>query len=144
MKILLLSFLFVLKAQSHEVLTLTDSKQLAAAAGLCGKNKNYALSISIVNSEGNLIYFERNEAAYVGSIDSSLQKARSSNAFRRPTSSFVEAVKNGKLGLVSGENIVAIEGGVPIVRNGVHLGAIGISGATAVEDEMCAKIALLN
>lgn len=123
-------------------LSLKSAQQIAAKAAACAKKKNWHVSIAIVNSEGNLVFFQRDDGAYSGSIESSLQKAKSANAFQRPTSAFVEAIKQGRLGIVTGKDVVAIEGGVPIVQGGVHLGAIGLSGAKAIEDEECAKAAL--
>ncbi len=129
-------------ADSFPRLTLEVAQKIASKASIYAKNRKWNVSIAIVNSEGNLTYFQRDENAYSGSIESALQKAKSSNAFQRPTSAFVDAVKQGRTGLLTGKDVVAIEGGVPIVIAGVHLGAIGISGARAVEDEECAKAAL--
>lgn len=123
-------------------LTLDLAKKIASKAEAYGKKKNWKLSIAIVNSEGGLVYFQRDPEAYSGSIEASQQKARSANAFQRPTSAFVEGIKQGRMGLLSVKDIVAIEGGVPIVVNGKHVGAIGVSGAKATEDEETAKAAL--
>jgi glc operon protein GlcG len=114
-------------------------KSLASKIATCAQKNNWKISIAIVNSEGNLVYFERNDLAYSGSIESALQKAKSANAFQRPTSAFVDGVKQGKLGLLTVKDVVAVEGGVPILINGKHMGAIGVSGAKALEDEQCAK-----
>lgn len=116
-------------------------KSLANKAADCGSKNGWKLSIAIVNNEGNLVYFERNDLAYSGSIEASIQKAKSANAFQRPTSAFVDGVKQGRLGLLTVKDVVAIEGGVPIVVDGRHVGAIGVSGAKATEDEQCAKAA---
>jgi glc operon protein GlcG len=104
--------------------------------------KGWNVAIAIVNSEGNLVYFQRNPEAYSGSIEASIQKAKSSNAFQRPTRAFVEGIQQGRIGLVTVKDIVAIEGGIPIVVGGRHVGAIGVSGAKATEDEEVAKAAL--
>jgi len=115
-------------------LPLNTAKKIAEKAMDYAGKRSWKISIAIVNKEGNLVLFERGDGSYSGSIDSSIQKATSSNAFQRPTSAFIEAVKT-KPGLISGKNIIAIEGGVPILLNGKHVGAIGISGAKAVDDE---------
>lgn len=125
-----------------EVLSLDTAKKLADRAFQYATKKSWKISVAIVNAEGNLILFERGDKSYFGSISSSQEKAQSANAFQRPTSAFVEAIKAGRTGILSGKNIVAIEGGVPIVINGIHSGAIGISGAKAIEDEETANEAL--
>jgi len=126
------------------VLTLESAQKIAAKAEAYAKKKNWKISIAIVSSEGNLLYFQRDIEAYTGSIEASIQKARSSNAFQRPTSAFVESIKQGRIGMVGVKGVVALEGGVPILMNGKHVGAIGISGAKAIEDEEAAKAALEN
>ena len=83
------------------------------------------------------------DGAYQGSIDASIDKAKSANAFQRPTKVFADAVnKDGRVGLLSVKNVVANEGGLPIIINGQHAGAIGVSGAKAIEDEQCALEAI--
>lgn len=125
-----------------ESLTLEMAKKISARAQQYASKKSWKVSIAIVNAEGNLVFFERSDGTYVGSISSAQEKAISSNAFQRPTSAFVEAIKSGRTGIISGKNIVAIEGGVPISIKGKHLGAIGVSGAKAIEDEEIANDAI--
>lgn len=137
--VLLLGTLHV-EAQS---LSLDVAQRLVNQAIQCGKRNNWNLSITIVNSEGRLVSFARMDNSYVGSVQGSMDKAISSNAFQRPTKAFADAVnKEGRLGLLSVEDIVANEGGLPITLSGKHNGAIGISGAKAIEDEQCAYEAL--
>lgn len=123
-------------------LSLVEARRIADAALQCGAKNNWKLSVAIVNSEGNLALFLRGDDSYSGSIEAAIQKAKSANAFRRPTSAFVDAIKEGRTGLVTVKDIAAIEGGVPIQRNGTHLGAIGISGARSTEDAECAQLAV--
>jgi len=146
MKKLLILLLVSIAVQAEDkkvtTLTLEHAKKIVVKAEAYAKKKNWKMSIAIVNSEGNLMYFQRDPEAYAGSIDASLQKAKSSNAFQRPTSAFVEAVKSGRTGMIGVKDVVALEGGVPILVDGKHVGAIGISGAKAIEDEETAKAAL--
>ena len=123
-------------------LTLEAAQKIAAKTDAYARGKGWKVAIAVVNSEGNLLYFQRNSEAYSGSIDSSIQKAKSSNAYQRPTSAFVEAVKQGRTGVLSVVGVAAIEGGVPITLAGKHVGAIGVSGAKATEDEEAAKAGL--
>jgi glc operon protein GlcG len=116
-------------------LNLDKTKKIIQAAEKYGNSRGWKLSIAVVNTEGNLVMFQRGEGAYIGSIASAISKAKSANAFQRPTSAFAQAVKEGRLGILSSPDIVAIEGGVPIMLMGKHAGAIGISGAKATEDE---------
>lgn len=140
MKILPLLFLAMLCAAApapHEELDLAKAQTIAARAAACGKKNGWKLSIAVVNAEGNLLYFQRGDGAYVGSIQASMDKARTANNFRQPTSRLAGAVRDGKVNLVT-LGIAAVDGGVPIVLGSRHAGAIGVSGAMAVEDEQCA------
>ena len=123
-------------------LNLALAKKIADVADTYGKGKKWALSIAIVNEEGNLLYFQRGDNSYLGSIDAAIAKAKSSNAFQRPSSAFAQGVKDGRTGLLSVPGVVAIEGGVPIVIDGHHVGAIGVSGAKSTEDEEAAMAAV--
>lgn len=130
------------KGAVDNTLSLDVAQSIAAKAAAHAQKKGWNVSIAIVNHEGNLLYFQRNPVAYSGSIDASIQKAKSSNAFQRPTSAFADAVKQGRTGVLTVKDVVAIEGGLPIVKAGKFIGAIGVSGAKAIEDEECAKAAL--
>jgi glc operon protein GlcG len=131
-------------AEPPGTLTLEVAQKLANKAANYARKKKWAVSIAVVNADGNLIYFQRDDHSYSGSIEVSIQKARSASAFQRPTSAFAELIKQGRLGILAGKDIVPIEGGLPIVLSGKHAGAIGISGAKATEDEECGKAALAS
>lgn len=88
------------------------------------------------------MYFHRGDGTYSGSIDGAIDKAKSSNAFQRPTKAFADGIKEGRVGLVTMKNVVGIDGGLPIQLDKNHVGAIGVSGAKATEDEQCALAAL--
>ncbi len=143
-KYLILSLAIFISNHSFasETLSLDKAQKISAKIEAYAQKKNWKLSIAIVNSEGNLLYFQRNPEAYVGSIDVAIQKAKSSNAFQRPTSAFVEAIKQGRTGLVTVKDVVANEGGMPIIIDGKHVGAVGVSGAKSTEDEEAAKAGL--
>jgi glc operon protein GlcG len=144
LKILLCATIFTMSSQlvNAKTLNLSTAKKVAETAEAFGRTKNWALSIAIVNEEGNLLYFQRGDNSYSGSIDAAIAKAKSANAFQRPSSAFAQGIKEGRLGLVSVPGVVAIEGGVPIMLDGQHVGAIGVSGAKATEDEEAALAAI--
>ncbi|MCC2679195.1 MAG: uncharacterized protein K0R29_1771 [Pseudobdellovibrio sp.] len=123
-------------------LNLELAKKIAEKAASCGVKNKWNLSIAIVNSESNLVYFQRGDGSYSGSIEAAIAKAKSANDFQRPTKAFADSVKEGRTGLLSVKSIIAVEGGMPIKKNDKHLGAIGISGARSAEDDQCAQAAL--
>ncbi len=132
----------VFPAVSQANLTPQIAKKLAAQVLTAAELKGTCIAIAIVDDGSNLLYFERSACAPLGSIETSIQKAKSSSLFRKPTSDFVAAVKAGRVGILTANGVVAVEGGLPIFVKGVFIGAIGIGGATAVEDEEYGKSAL--
>jgi uncharacterized protein GlcG (DUF336 family) len=61
-------------------------------------------------------------------------KARAAALFKRPTKFWEDAYASGKthLGLLPG--VLPVEGGLPILSGGAVVGAIGVSGASSVQD----------
>jgi len=70
------------------------------------------------------------------------QKAPTSARFRMTTAQFEERVQTGRVVLMSSDEVVAIVGGVPIVQDGRVMGAIGVSGGSAVQDAAIAAAAI--
>ena len=107
------------------------------------------INIAIVDDGGDLVLFRRQNNAFLLSIDIATKKAISSAGIPFPTRLVEELVygKDGKSGVIPGlahsKDIVAFAGGLPIkTKDGVLLGAIGVSGATADQDEQCAMAAI--
>ncbi len=119
-----------------------EAARKAAAASIAeSKKNNWTMAVSVVDTGGHLVYFERMDNTQTGSAAVATQKAQSAAAFRRPTKVFEDAVAGGGAGLriLTLSGAVAIEGGLPIVIGGKLVGAIGASGGTAQQDGMVAK-----
>ena len=133
------------------VINLEIAKIMADACENHQKKTGYRpVNIAIVDAGGDLVLFRRQNNSFLLSIDIAIAKAHSSAGIPVPTRTIQDIVygKDGKPGRVPGlahsENIVAFPGGLPIkTKNGILLGAIGVSGATGDEDEQCANAALL-
>ena len=123
-------------------LTLSGAKLVAGAAEAEAKRLNAGGSIAIVDDGGNLLYLARLDNTFAAAANISIQKARSAANFRRPTSVFEEAIKNGRSSLLANPELLPLQGGVPITVDGQIVGAIGIAGAnSAQQDEDIAKLA---
>lgn len=141
MKILIVYFALiplVVRAQ----LSMKMTRELSQEALLIAKKKSKCIAFAVVDKGGSLIHFERSRCAHLGSIETSIQKAKSAALFRKPTSDFANAVKNGRMGILSASGVIAVEGGLPIYLKSSFKGAIGIGGATSVEDEEFGKAVL--
>jgi uncharacterized protein GlcG (DUF336 family) len=114
----------------------------AAAPALAEAAKNgWKMAVAIVDPGGNLVYFEKMDGTQIGSVNVAMAKAKSAAIFKRPTKVFQEGVATGGDGLriLGLEGAVPVEGGIPLVKDGKIVGAIGMSGGTAAQDGQCAK-----
>jgi len=122
-----------------KALTLAAAKRIAAAAEQAASQNGWDMFIAIVDDGGNLMYLERMDNAQLGSLDVSIQKARSALLFKRPTKAMEDAVAGGRIVVMTLANAVPVEGGLPLMVDGKIVGAIGISGATSPQDGIVAK-----
>lgn len=64
---------------------------------------------------------------------------RTAASFRRETKAFENGVQGGLVYQLTLDGVIASRGGTPLVENGKLIGAIGASGGTGSQDEVCAK-----
>ncbi len=123
-------------------LTLAGARQVAAAASAEARKTNAGGGIAVVDDGGYLLYFERLDNTFPAAANISIAKARSAATFRKATSVFEEAIKNGRTSLLANPELLPLQGGVPIVVDGQVVGAVGVAGAnSAQQDEEIARVA---
>jgi len=122
-----------------KVLTLEGAKKVAAAAEAEAKKNNWNVVIAVVDDGGHLVYLQRIDGTQTGSIDVAIQKARTAQAFKRPTKVFEDAIAGGRNALLALHGALPLEGGLPILVGGQLVGAIGVSGVKSTEDGQIAK-----
>ena len=118
-----------------------DVAKKAAAAALAEAKKNgWFMAIAVVDISGTLVYFEKMDNTQTGSVNVSIEKAKTSAMFKRPTKAFQDGLAAGGAGLriLGLHGATPVEGGVPIIVNGQIIGAIGVSGAASDQDAVCA------
>ena len=114
-----------------------DMAKKAAAPALAEARKNqWMMAVAIVDTAGELVYFERMDDTQVGSVQVAMDKARSAARFKRPTKAFQDALAAGGEGLriLALNGAVPVDGGLPLVVGGKIVGAIGASGGTSAQD----------
>jgi len=118
-----------------------NAKKVAAAAIAEAKKNSWTVAVSIVDTAGDLVYFEKMDGTQTGSVNVSIEKGRTAALFKRPTKSFQDTVAAGGEGLriLGLPGAVPVEGGVPLLMDGKIIGAIGVSGATSAQDGQCAQ-----
>ena len=120
---------------------LEAAKKLMSAAEAEAAKNNWSMAIAILDSTGHIVMLHRMENTQYGSIAVAEDKARTALDFRRPSKVFEDLVAQGGIGLrtLGLRGATPLEGGLPIVVDGKIVGAIGVSGATAVQDGQVAK-----
>jgi glc operon protein GlcG len=120
---------------------LANAKKVAAAALAEAVKNQWLMAAAIVDTAGDLVYFEKMDDTQVASTVIAVDKARAAARFKRPTKAFQEMLAAGGDGIraLSLHGAVAAEGGVPIVMDGKVVGAVGVSGGTSPQDGQCAN-----
>lgn len=120
-------------------ISLDQAKKVMAAAEAEARKNNWPVVISIVDSGGHLVALQRLEAQ-TASVDISIGKATTAAAFRRPSKALEDSLAPGgsALRILAVRGATPMQGGVPIVVDGKIIGAIGVSGVLASQDEQVA------
>ena len=125
--------------------TLEDARRVIAAAEKCADEIGQPMNIAVVDAGGNLVAHVRQDGAWIGSVNISINKAWTSKAFdistkdlgdnSQPTQQFfgIHTTNHGKVAIFAG--------GVPLVRDGKVVGAVGVSGGSGEQDQTVAESA---
>jgi len=126
--------------KTKSVLEFADVKAIAAAAEAEALKHNWAVSIAIVDDGGHLLWFQRLDGAAPISAHIAPGKARTSALGRRETKIYEDMINGGRVSFLSAPGLEGmLEGGVPILKDGQCLGAVGVSGVKSTEDAQIAK-----
>ena len=122
-------------------ISLENAKKAAAPALAEARKNNWTMAVAIVDTAGNLVYFEKLDGTQTGSVHVAIDKARSAALFKRPTKLFFDQLAAGGEGLrlLKVEGAVPLEGGIPLLLEGKIIGAIGVSGGTSPQDGQVAR-----
>jgi uncharacterized protein GlcG (DUF336 family) len=124
---------------SKPILTLDDAKRVAAAAEAEAATNEWKVVIAVVDDGGHLLYLQRSHDTQFGSVETAIAKAHAAVAFLRPTKSSEDAVLSGRLIHLALPGVIPADGGVPLTREGVVIGSIGISGVRSFQDGQIAQ-----
>ncbi len=121
-------------------INLEQAKAVLVAAEAEAVRQNWNMAVAVVDNAGNLVAFIKRDDTQNASVKIAQDKAASAALFKRPTKAFQDILAAGGLGLriLSLGGAVAAEGGVPLVANGLIVGAIGVSGAMSDQDGIVA------
>lgn len=121
-------------------LTLEDVKVIAAAAEAEALKNNWAVTISIVDDGGHLLWLQRLDGAPPVSSHISPSKAKTAALGRRESKVYEDVINGGRVSFLSAPEIEGmLEGGVPVIADGHVIGAVGVSGVKSDQDAQIAK-----
>lgn len=118
-------------------LSLEGARQVIAGAKREAAAKNAPGGvIAVVDDGGNLIAVERLDGTFAAGANISIGKARTAALFKRPTRVFEELINKGRTAMTALTDFTPLQGGVPILQDGMVVGGVGVSGAAnAQQDE---------
>jgi uncharacterized protein GlcG (DUF336 family) len=126
-------------------LTLAIALAMIAAAAAEARAMRVAMSVAVVDSGGQLVAFERMDAADLVTIRLAQDKAWTALVNRMPTGDLAPLVQPGAefygYESIGGGRTIVFAGGLPIVIDGVLVGAVGVSGGSTAEDQRAVEAA---
>ncbi len=125
------------------MITLEKARKIIEKAEAAAVAIGQPMNIAVVDCGGNLISHVRMDEAWIGSIDISIKKAYTSVAFKISTRDLAENCQSGNqfFGIHASNNgkIMIFAGGIPLLRDGKVVGAIGVSGGSGEQDQTVAE-----
>ena len=121
-------------------LELADVKRIAAAAEAEALKNQWAVTIAIVDDGGHLLWLQRLDGAPAISSHIAPAKAHTAALGRRESKVYEDVINDGRTSFLSAPAVAGmLEGGVPILKDGQCLGAVGVSGVKSSEDAQIAR-----
>lgn len=128
-----------LNLPTRKTLNLEAARVAMAASEAEAKRNAWNVVIAVVDDGGHTVLLQRLDNAQISSIDTAVAKARAAVAWKRPSRLLEESVNNGRIAFLSiSQGMGLLQGGVPIEVDGAVIGAVGVSGVKASDDETIA------
>jgi uncharacterized protein GlcG (DUF336 family) len=124
--------------KSRPALTLDDCEKLAAAALAEARRNQWVVAIAILDDGGHLLHFVRMDGATPANAAIAVEKGRTAAISQRTSGNWQERIKT-RPEMLKMPGILPVQGGVPIVADGVCVGGVGVSGVQSHEDEQIAR-----
>jgi uncharacterized protein GlcG (DUF336 family) len=126
--------------KTKAALELADVKAIAAAAEAEAIANKWPVSIAIVDDGGHLLWLQRLDGAAAITAQIAQAKANTSALGRRESRVYEEVINGGRTSFLSAPGLQGmLEGGVPVLKDGQCIGAVGVSGVKSTEDAQIAR-----
>ncbi len=131
--------------RTSPTITAKAAHKAVAAAVARAKDLGVAVNACVVDAGGNQIAFLKGDGAFLPSGGIARDKAYTAAGFGTATGFLYENLSGDApvlTGILAQPGIAAFKGGLPIRVGNEVIGGIGISGASAEDDEQCARAGL--
>ena len=126
--------------KTKSTLEYADVVAISAAAEAEAIKNNWAVTIAIVDDGGHLLSLRRLDGAAPISAHIAPAKANTAAVGRRESKVYEDVINGGRVSFLSVPDLKGLlEGGVPIMKDGLCLGAVGVSGVKSTEDAQVAR-----
>ena len=130
---------------TQETVTLEDARRVIAAGEHRAGELGQPMNIAVADAGGNLVAHIRMDGAWIGSVDIAINKAFTARAFDISTDDLAGMSAPGQqfYGIQDSNKgqVMAFAGGLPLTRDGVVVGAVGVSGGQGEQDQAVAEAA---
>ena len=126
-------------------ISLEDARRIIRAGQEKANEIGVRMNLAVVDAGGNLVAFERQDGAWLGSIDIAIKKAFTARAFDIETKKLANLSQSGEqffgIHVSNGGKVMIFAGGVPLKQGDEVVGAVGASGGMGKEDQAVAEAA---
>ncbi|RYF54735.1 MAG: heme-binding protein [Comamonadaceae bacterium] len=121
----------------------SDVKLMAAAAEAEALRHGWPVTIAITDDGGNLLWLQRLDGAAAISAHIAPAKAHTAALGRRESKVYEDIINGGRYAFLTAPMVEGLlEGGVPVIKDGQVIGAVGVSGVKSNEDAQIARAAI--
>lgn len=127
-------------------ISITDAIKMAEGVQVKAVELGIRVAVAVVDAGGNTVLFLRMDGTPLASSEIARGKAYTAVSWQRPSGDLwaIAQPHQGGYGLNTiDRRFVLSAGGLPIGPTDLPWGAIGVSGGTAEQDELCANAGLL-
>lgn len=123
-------------------LTLEEANRILAGTLAKARQLNIKVTAAVCDAGGRLVALQRMDGAIWAGVYGSQGKAVASAAFGRASGELTARADQPTprgIATAEGGHMIMGQGAVPIIRDGIVIGACGVGGGTSQEDEDCAR-----
>ena len=128
-----------------ETVSLEDARRVIEAGEQEAGRIGQPMNIAVVDAGGDLVAHVRQDGAWRGSVAISIDKAFTARAFDIATKDLGENAQPGGqfygIHTSNGGRVMIFAGGIPLLKDGVVAGAVGVSGGAGEQDQAVAEAA---